>query len=669
MTTRRVTCRPSWWPCEYPAGMVGQSFVYRMGAERLRLKKPKRIQVSKWAEKYRVVNSSRPGPWRNATTPYLAGIMDAIDHPAVERVAFCKPPQSGGTEAAINYVGSRVDMDPADVLMVYPDDATKTLNLKDRVHDMLSRSPRLSRYLTGDESDVSGGRIRLRHMRIYGASAGSDAQLANKPIKYTVLDEVNKYTQSKTEASSIKLADKRTTSYRGNGRKTIILSTPTVESDAAIWAETQAAQFVFHYWVRCPFCGGWQDMLFDRIRWDGGSDADPEAVKAYDLAWYVCAVEECGRAWTDEDRDEAVRQGEWRADSGGQEEFADKDRSMGDSLGQELFACLDQHQPRSIAFHMPAWVSPFVGLAECAAAFLEGLKDKIKLRDFMNSYRAMPWREVTQDRPESTILALRDDRPRGLVPGGGVVACLTGTVDTQDNGFWYEIRAQGYGWAQETWSVREGFLPVDWSKVALTDMPGRQWPYHPGFDPLREVLWEDEYLDPDGRRYPVQLVLIDAMGHHTTEVYDFCRAHRGQIFACKGELRMNSAIAWTDLETYPGTKKKIPGGLKLLRHNTTYFKDNLSARLSIDPADPGAWRYHSEIDASWARQMTAEYKDEKKGTWECPSGRANHAWDCASLHLVGAEVLRVKMWPRPGEQTQAARPTRKPKPQRVDRGW
>jgi hypothetical protein len=32
-------------------------------------------------------------------------------------------------------------------------------------------------------------------------------------------------------------------------------------------------------------------------------------------------------------------------------------------------------------------------------------------------------------------------------------------VDTQDDGFVYEIRAQGWGIAEETWCIREGFHP------------------------------------------------------------------------------------------------------------------------------------------------------------------------------------------------------------------
>lgn len=268
------------------------------------------------------------------------------------------------------------------------------------------------------------------------------------------------------------------------------------------------------------------------------------------------------------------------------------------------------------------------------------------LIDFANGYEGVPWKDYAATRPESSILALRDDRPRGLVPGGGVVAALHAAVDTQDNGFFYEIRALGWGFAQDSWCVREGFIPADWRKIAPSDLQARSYSYHPAFDTLRRVLWEDAYYDADGVQYPVQYTLIDAMGHHTTDVYDFCRVHRRLIAPFKGERQMSALYAWTDVETYPGTSRKIPGGVKLLRANVTHFKNMLADRLATDPADPGAWRYHAETDTEWARMMCAEYKNEKSGFWECPSGKANHGWDCAVYHLVAAEVRGVKMWAR-----------------------
>ena len=287
-----VTARPAWWPCDYPAEMVGRVFRYRMGAEKLRLKKPKRVPPSQWAPKHRVImREGEPRSWRNDTAAYQPGIMDAIMFPSVEHAAICKPPQSGLSEAVNTVIGTCIDVDPGDGIMVYPDDETKKLNFKDRIQPMIKRSRRLSRYLTGDDADLSGSRIRLQHMNLYAASAASDSQLANKPCKYAVADEVDKYEQSRDETSAVLLTWKRTMSYRGCGRKMIELSSPTKES-GAIWQDLFLCQVIFHYWVRCPHCGSEQLMRFGQIKWDGKSKADPAEMRAYNLAWYEC--EHCG---------------------------------------------------------------------------------------------------------------------------------------------------------------------------------------------------------------------------------------------------------------------------------------------------------------------------------------------------------------------------------------
>jgi hypothetical protein len=45
------------------------------------------------------------------------------------------------------------------------------------------------------------------------------------------------------------------------------------------------------------------------------------------------------------------------------------------------------------------------------------------------------------------------------------------------------------------------------------------------------------------------------------------------------------------IDTYPGTNKPIPGGVRLARLNTGYYKGKLSSYLDIAPADPGAFPF------------------------------------------------------------------------------
>lgn len=71
------------------------------------LKKPEKLTVSQWAEKYRILDESSnfSGRWSNDITPYLVGIMDAFNDPYIQEINFCKPTQVGGTEAMLNMLG------------------------------------------------------------------------------------------------------------------------------------------------------------------------------------------------------------------------------------------------------------------------------------------------------------------------------------------------------------------------------------------------------------------------------------------------------------------------------------------------------------------------------------------------------------------------------------
>jgi hypothetical protein len=329
-------------------------------------------------------------------------------------------------------------------------------------------------------------------------------------------------------------------------------------------------------------------------------------------ARYECR--ECHAHWDDEDRNKAVRAGQWR------------DRET----GTEMWEYLRTRKPTKIAFHIPAWLSYFVGLSDCAAAFLRGIKNKTKLKDFQNGYAAEPWVQYQQVRKEDAILALRDDRPEGVVPGGGVISALTAAIDTQDNGFWYLVMAWGYAEADLTvpaWVVRSGFVL--------------------GFGDVDQVVCRDVYRDAAGVEYSVALSIQDALGHRTAEVYNFCQLHRGKVIASFGRNVMAQPFVWSNQEFYPGTKRPIQGGLKTINVNTKHFKDELSRRLEVGPNDPGALRLYSDFPEGYAAHFTSEFVNDK-GLWDCPPSLPNHLWDCAVLNLVAAELLGLKYLRKPG---------------------
>lgn len=635
--------------------------------ERKIMRRRKPIPVSQWAERHRILEmSSIPGKWKNLFTPYLVGIMDAAGTPGVETVIICKSPQTGGSEAGHNLVGWCIDRSPGPVMYVFPDEITARENAKDRIIPMIVDSPRLRDYMTGSGDDASSLRVNLAHMPIYLGWSGSVSRLGNKPIRTLILDELDKYKNPKNEATSETLAEKRTTTWRSR-RHILKISTPTTE-DGPIWtAFTQEAGARFDFWVRCPHCGMAQLMDFERIDWPGkeesptakptavasgseqivkaagagelasprmcGAAVTAEIVLTRRLATYPC--EHCGVVWDDGDRDRAVRRGEWR------------ERTSGLDLAAHLAA----HRPVKVGFHIPAWLSYFVSLSEVASAALK-YKETGKLDDLknlQNQYKAEPWKKEHVVRSEDAILALCDDRPRGAVPGPVAgrerVAALLAGVDTQgvneQKGYFrYVLRAVGYGEEEESWLVQAGTAP--------------------SFSALNDILWGSVYRDPDGREYKVRACMIDAMGGRTKEVYSWAIRHRGRVYPWQGVRSLSQPFTPAPQEYFPdlkGNKIKIPGGLMLWRCDTTFFKSDLSHKLSVAPDDPGAFHLHANTDGmleQYAREMCAEVWDDEKLAWLNPHDKPNHFWDCETMILALAYILNIRHRRRPEAATKPA---------------
>jgi terminase, large subunit len=625
-TTVRLRHAPAWLPERYRRRAERIRVRWRpCGGERKVLRKEAWLWPSQWAPRYRTVTYGplKGSRWDNSFMPHFRGIMDASFFPSVRIIGNCKVPQSGSSAGVETILGFVADRKPGPAFVVYPDRDTASKRSTDYLQPMFKGSPRLRKLLTSTSDDLAALRINLQTMLIYMGWAGSVTSLGNISAMYLVGDEIDKWPEqpSKKEARSLDLFFERFRAFR-YGAKAWLSSTPTLPT-GAISVFLNKAQAVFDYWARCPDCVRMELMEFDRIRF--GDERDPQVVLENKLARYVCG--QCGSEWDDRRRDAALQQGRWAA--------RDRERDVKQTPvpvwdeSRELFNWLEAHRPETICFHSPAWISPLVSLSECAHHFLRALKDKLHMHYFMTQIKAEPFIDFTTIRAEDAILALRDDRPEGLVPGRGRVAALVAGVDTMDEYFRFVIRAFGWGLEQESWLIRNGSLPT--------------------LAALGQVLFGDQYRDADGLYYPVHLAVQDAMGHRTAEVYDFSRLYPGRVQPYKGASgRRPTPKSFSTIDTYPGTNKIIPGGVRLVTCDTHHYKDLLAGRLAIKPDDPGAFHLHGEVGNDYAAQMCAEYRDDK-GLWQCPKNKANHDWDCEMMALIAADILQIKYWPRPGE--------------------
>jgi len=606
------------------------------------LRRRKRELPSAWVPK----NIKVPyGPFESRLfsfdiTPHLYGMLDAYAMPFVKKVAVCAAPQTTKTTFAHVALTWSSVFAPGPALHIYPTESTGKEIMEERIQRIYTESPPLRRLLTGRKEDITKDKIRLRNMVHRIAWAGSLTSLAFRSVKYWDADEVDKYDErpSKDETSTLNAIKLRGRAYDRSGGKGLVLSSPSTDT-GFIWTEiSKETQAVFVYWSRCPYCDHEQLMDFTRetFTWPHGDDGhslprlDIESKK---LARYICSNPDCARPWDDDARDRAQRlamRGGWRL----------RLDDIG-TKGEEMFRYLRRERPQSIGFIVPSWISYFVSLSSVAAAFLKCHDRDLSpeeqfaaYQDFQNAHRSLPWRIELSAQPVDMVKRFYDDRPEGILPGGDRVASLLAGIDTQGvdpqgNGLFYlSIWAIGYGFKNEQWLVLR--RPVD------------------SFEAIAQLLWNSEYFDADGQRYHIEHALIDMLGHRTKDVLEFCLQYEGLITPCYGSSRqMSQGYVFSQREYMPGTDKPLPGGgIRAIRMNTKYYKDNMAVKLSLEPDTPGCIHIYPDAGEDYCKQLVSEARD-KSGKWQQIGSRPNHYWDnwCAVSCL--ADWLGIKHRIRP----------------------
>lgn len=587
---------------------------------------------AEWAEQNVVLKKGpRPGPWRNENNPPLAGIMNLFSLWHVRVGVIQKGIQTGGSQAVYNLLGREADYSNGhdNALIVMADEKSVKKNSKNRVQPIFRDSETLSPLLSPNPDDTGIYSIRLlSDFRLDLGWSTSEASLASESYRIVVLDEISKY----KDLGNIEEAKGRTTTFEDT-KKVWILSSPALEGSDPLETEIAQCDVIMDYQIPCHECGVLQVMVWEFFRWPEQksllpghpSISDPKEIRRKKQGRYQCP--HCDSLWDDHQRDQAVL------------------AAMSIEPYQGWVPRAHVERFTSVGVLYPSWYSPFVSLSEVIAKRLEAdeeLKEKgndEKLKKWTNTYAGQFYRREIKDRREDEILRLSDPHmPRLVVPRNP--SCLMLLVDTQRIGFYYEIVAFGYGRYLESWQVDKGFVEH--------------------FDHLAAMI-EDRYEDADGNQYAITIAFIDSGGGtnpahpkhtRTKEVYDFCIEN--PVFKPLKGRRDGAPWNVTRLEYYPsrdGKKTPIPGGLNLYTINTTLYKNELARKIQINPDRPGAFHLHAGTDLEYAKQMCAEYQDDR-GHWICPPGKPNHFWDLGVYRFAAADIARVNTWANPDEASQ-----------------
>lgn len=573
--------------------------------ERTAWKPPERLTVSEWADRYRILDtkgSAFPGKWKTDRTPYLREVMDQYNNPEIEEIVFCCASQVGKTETLLNIQGYIIDQDPNPALIVYPTIDLAEFASENRLQPMINLAPTLLEKYDKKSSD----RLELQFVGMYLVLSGanSPASLASRPVRYVLLDEVDKYpAHSAKEADPISLAKERTKTFYN--KKIFMCSTPTIEL-GPIWQQYETSDLQKQYFVPCPHCGHFQTFKMANIKWPKELHNDPQRVR--DAAFYVC--EECGAIIEDRYKAEMLRNGEWRA--------------LKQSTGRV----------RKVGYQLNSIYSPWLTFGDVATQFLDSKDFPEKLRNFVNSWLGEPWRDKASVMNSDIVLAKQWRHPRGQVPKDALM--ITGGVDVQMDHFWWEIRA---------WGERITSWLVDYGRAET-------------WNELEEILINRRYKNAIDQEYLVSLACIDS-GFRTDEVYEFCARFADVCKPVKGSSKRLTAPF-----TVSNIDKSGWSGLKLWVVDTHYFKDFISGRLQKEPGEPGSWMVFQNCPREYAEHITSEQKvtevDRKTGRvreeWKPISSHAvNHLLDTAVYSAAAAEIMGVR-YLQPQEPTQRAEP-------------
>lgn len=565
-------------------------------------KPPEQITVSEFAEKHRVLDnktSAEPGKWKNSRTPYLVGIMDAFNDPDIEEIIFCKPTQVGGTEGLNNIIAYIIAQDPSPTMIVYPTDTLAEYTSSNRLQPMIGLCSVLSDRYWANESKML--ELQFDSMYIALSGANSPSSLASKPIRFLLMDEIDKFpVMSGKEADPRSLARERTKTFPYN-KKIFQTSTPTYKH-APIWSEWEKADQQLKYYVPCPHCGHKQTFEWAQIKYNAES---PEIAQM--TARYECI--ECKKIITDAHKVEMVRNGEWKA--------------------------IRKNGTRKTAFHLNAIYSPWVRFGDVAYEYEKSKNEPELFMNFVNSWLAQPWEQTEVKMNTDVVLEKQSEYPEGVIPEGTLL--VTGGVDVQKDHFYWTIRA--WGKHMTSWNISHGCCQ--------------------SYSELEEIM-NQAFLGSNGQSYQVNLCAIDS-GFNTDEIYEFCAMNSDWLIPAKGSSR---PLVKRYSESVIDKKDCTADGMTLYLCDGAQYKDMISSRLQ-KPIGPGCWMVYKDCDRDYANQICAEekVKIQKSGRtieeWRKKDKEENHYLDAEVYAAMAADLMRVRYLDGPEPETE------QPKPQEV----
>lgn len=555
----------------------------------------KDFTVSEWSDNFRYLapsSTAEPGKYRSSRTPYLREIMDCLtSNNEIEKIAFMKGAQVGGSELAINFIGYCIDISPGSVMVVLPTIESARKFSKQRIDSMIEYSPTLKNKVASKNDRNSTNTVLSKDFKggmlnIVGAT--SAVGLRSTPVKFLIMDECDAYPiDVDGEGDPIKLAEKRTTTF--SRRKILLISTPTIENLSVISKEFKKGDQRY-YNIPCPHCKTKQKLVWSQLKYE--KNENDENTCNPDTVFYECInckkeIQEYNKTWMFEN-------GEWVPEN-------------------------KNNLKKIRSYHINSLYSPlgWKNWPDLINEFIESNKDPFKLKTFVNTILGETYKEKTQQ-PNWIKLYNRKENYDFFTAPKEVIYCVGG-VDTQDNRLAWIIL--GFGCDNEIWVL-------GYDEIVGDPSDPQTW------DQLRRVM-DTPIKHASGIDLFVTDCAIDSAGSKTDYVYDFCKKNNDKFIPIIGRGDIGFYLKEAKTIDLDMNGRKYDNPLKLYMVNTIQSKKTIYNLLQNETIGQKYVHFSEKLPKVFFEMLTSEQlitkiiKGQQKEEFIKPtSSTRNEALDC-----------------------------------------
>ncbi len=529
--------------------------------------------------------------------------MLAVTDPSVNKITVMGPTQLLKTELINNIVGFFMHQDPSPMIVMQPTGKMGEAWSKDRLDKMLRDTPALQGLVKDKRSHGSENTILHKsfpggHITVVGSNSPSD--LASRPVRITLCDEVDKYPESAgKEGDPIKLIEERSDTF-WNAVK-VRVCTPTISGRSRIESEYELSdKRIFH--GKCPHCNQLEQLKWEQVKWD---DLNPEATAAYECS-------KCSTQWSEPERIQAIAKGEYIAT-----------------------APFTGHA----GFSVNKIASPWQPLSVLVRKWIEAQGSPEKLKTFVNTQLAETWAEKGEV-PEYKRLYERRELYVPNQPPQGVVFVTAGADVQKDR---IEAEIVGWGSDKQSWSIDYRILMGETSVVGagawieLDKLLNETWILEGGTDRQLEVQ--------------IRMLAIDS-GYNTQQVYDWVRSKNSdRVRAIKGSDSLQMIFGQPKDIDIKKDGTRLRRACKVWPIGVSLLKSELYSWLKLDGAGDdckfsSGFCHFPQYDEEYFKRLCSEQLIRKK-----VNGRTIYRWlkiherneplDCRNYARAAASMFGI----------------------------